>query len=395
MKFPKKLALFLLMFNMFITFSAVGLIVPVMPAYLKTFGEAGQALGFIIAIIAFAQFIFSPIAGNLSDRYGRKNLIIFGLLINGLSQITFGLSSELWMLYLSRFFTGVGSAFIVPPVMAYTADITTKQERGKAMGWIGAAISLGFMIGPGIGGFLSNISLRFPFYFGGSATIIAGILSLIILPAIKPVLQEMQKKENLFQQMARSFKTSYFVLLVVVFVFSFGIANFQSTLTMFLTYKFDYTPTDIAIILTVGGFVGVIVQGFALNKLFNRFGEMRIILVGLLAAAISLYGMLFVGSFYMILFVATIFSTATTLIRPAVNTLISKTAGDEQGYAAGMNNSYMSLGNMIGPALAGTLFDLHRNIPFTFGAIILLGGFLLTFVWQKRKNTAAKERHVG
>ena len=87
-----------------------------------------------------------------------------------------GLSTELWMLYVCRFFTGVGSAFIVPPVMAYVADITTKAERGKAMGWIGAAISLGFMIGPGIGGFLSNVSLHFPFYFAGSATIVAGNL---------------------------------------------------------------------------------------------------------------------------------------------------------------------------------------------------------------------------
>ncbi|MBS4197428.1 MFS transporter [Lederbergia citri] len=391
MKLSKKFVLYILMLNMFITFSAIGLIVPVMPTYLKTFGAAGQALGFLIAIIAFAQFIFSPVAGNLSDRHGRKNLIIIGLLVNGLSQIAFGLSTELWMLYLCRFFTGVGSAFIVPPLMAYTADITTTKERGKAMGWIGAAISLGFMIGPGIGGFLSNVSLHFPFYFAGSATIVAGILSLLILPSIKPVMKEtperQAKGENILQQMTRSFKTSYFVLLIVVFVFSFGIANFQSTLTMFLTYKFNYTPNDIAIVMTVGGFVGVIIQGFALNKLFNTFGEMKIILFGLLVAAFSLYGMLFVSSFYIILLVATIFSIATTLIRPAVNTLISKTAGDEQGYAAGMNNSYMSLGNMIGPALAGTLFDWHRNIPFTFGAIILLGCFILTFIWTKKATT--------
>lgn len=394
MKFSKKLALFLLMFNMFITFSGIGLVIPIMPTYLKIFGAAGQALGFIIAIMSFAQFIFSPIAGNLSDRHGRKNLIIFGLVVNGLSQIAMGLSTELWMLYLSRFFTGVGSAFIIPPVMAYVADITTKAERGKAMGWIGAAISLGFMIGPGIGGFLSNVSLHFPFYFAGGATIVAAILSLFILPSVKPEIKESTtNNDNLFKQMARSFKTSYFVLLLVVFVFSFGIANFQSTLTMFLTYKFDYTPNDIAIIMTVGGFVGVVIQGFAIDKLFNKFGEMKIILFNLLVAAISLYGMLFVSEFYIILLVATIFATATTLIRPAVNTLISKTAGKEQGYAAGMNNAYMSLGNMIGPALAGTLFDWHMNIPFTFGAIILLGCFFLTFVWAKK--TAAKHHHAA
>jgi MFS transporter, DHA1 family, multidrug resistance protein len=390
MKISKNMALFILMFNMFITFNAFGLIVPIMPTYLKTFGVAGQVLGFIMAIFALAQFLFSPIAGNLSDRYGRKNLIIFGLIVNGLSQIMMGLSSEIWMLYISRFITGVGSAFIVPPVMAYAADLTTKEERGKAMGLIGAAISLGFMIGPGIGGLLSNVSLHFPFYFAGSAAILAGILSFIVLPSIKPVIKDQPKQENLIQQMARSFKTSYFVLLVVVFVFSFGIANFQATLTMFLTYKFDYSPSDIAIVMTAGGFVGVIIQVFAINRLFQMFGEMKIILFSLLLAALSLYGLLYVSGFYIILLVATLFSTATTLIRPAVNTLISKTAGNEQGYAAGMNNSYMSLGNMIGPALAGTLFDWHMNIPFTFGTLILIGCFFMTFVWTKK--TAAQQQ---
>ena len=384
--------MFILMFNMFITFNAFGLVIPIMPAYLKTFGGAGQVLGFIIAIFAFAQFVFSPIAGNLSDRYGRKKLIIFGLFVNGLSQIMFGLSSEIWMLYASRFITGVGTAFIVPPVMAYAADLTTTKERGKAMGWLGAAISLGFMIGPGIGGLLSNVSLHFPFYFGGSAAILSGILSFMVLPSIKPVIKDQSKKENIIQQMARSFKTSYFVLLIVVFVFSFGIANFQSTLTMFLTYKFNYTPNDIAIVMTAGGFIGVVIQAFAINQLFRVFGEMKIILFSLLVAAFSLYGLLYVSGYYIILLLATLFSTATSLIRPAANTLISKTAGHEQGYAAGMNNSYMSLGNMIGPALAGTLFDWHMNIPFTFGTLILIGCFFLTLVWTKK--TAAQHQTI-
>lgn len=385
MKFSKKLALFILIVDMFLTFSGVGLVVPIMPHYLKSFGAAGQALGFIIAIMSLGQFIFSPVAGNLSDRHGRKNLIVFGLLINGLSQITMGLSTELWMLYLSRFFTGVGSAFIIPPVMAYAADISSKEERGKVMGWIGAAISLGFMIGPGIGGFLSNVSIHFPFYFAGSVTIAAGILSFLILPAVKPVITEISTKgDNLIKQMTRSFKTSYFVLLIVVFVFSFGIANYQSTLTMYLTYHFNYTPSDIAIVMTFAGFIGVIVQGFVINKLFTMFGEMKIILFSLLVAAISLYGLLFVSNYFLIIFVTTVFSTATTLIRPAVNTLISKTAGREQGFAAGMNNAYMSLGSMIGPALAGTLFDWHMSLPFTFGAIILLSCFFLAYRWAKK-----------
>lgn len=383
MRVSKKIILVMLMIIMFITFNSFGLIIPVMPIYLQTFGAAGQVLGFIIALFAFGQFLFSPLAGSLSDRYGRKKLIIFGLLVNGLSQILFGLATETWMLFLFRFITGFGTAFIIPPVMAYAADLTTNEERGKAMGWLGASISLGFMIGPGFGGLLSNITLRFPFYFGGFATIVVGLIALFILPQIKPTIMKDTKRENLLQQMARSVKASYFVLLIVVFVFQFGIANFQSTLSMFLTYRWDYTPTNIAIVMTVGAAVGVIIQAFVIDALFRLIGEMKIILASLLVAALSLYGMLYVSGFFLILLTATIFSTATTLIRPAVNTLISKTAGQEQGYAAGMNNAYMSLGNMIGPALAGTLFDWHMNIPFTFGAVILLGCFFLTFSWSR------------
>ena len=166
-----RFALMLLMFIMFITMSGIGLIVPIMPLYLQAFGAAGQVLGFLIAIIAFAQYIFSPLAGNLSDRIGRKKLIVFGLIVNGAAQIGFALSGQLVELFFWRFLTGVGSAFIMPSVMAYAADITTLEERGKAMGLIGAAISFGFMIGPGIGGALSNVNLHFPFYFAGSAAI--------------------------------------------------------------------------------------------------------------------------------------------------------------------------------------------------------------------------------
>ena len=115
-QYSNKVALFLLMFNMFITMAGIGVIIPVMPDYLKQFGAAGQILGLLIATFAFAQFVFSPLAGNLSDKYGRKNLIIFGLVVYGSSQIFFGLSTEIWMLFIARLFSGLGAAFIMPPI---------------------------------------------------------------------------------------------------------------------------------------------------------------------------------------------------------------------------------------------------------------------------------------
>lgn len=381
-----KAALYILMFNMFITMGSVGLIIPVMPEYLKLFGVAGQVLGMLVAIFAFAQFVFSPISGNLSDRYGRKNLIVFGLIVAGIAQITFGLSTEVWMLFIARFLGGLGSAFIAPPIMAFVADITTYEERGKGMGMIGASMSLGFMIGPGIGGFLSKVSLHFPFYTAGCAAILAALLSFVLLPNTKvSTSQEKRKQDHLAKQMVQSVKMPYFVMLLIILVFSFGISNFQTTFSLFLTQKFDYTPSDIAIILTVGGAVGVVIQMFVITPLFKRFGEMKVILVNLAIASIAIFSILYVSGFAFILIFETIFSTATTLIRPAVNTLISKLAGNEQGFAAGLNNAYMSLGNMIGPALAGLLFDWNMNSPYIFGSFILFSCFLLALIWTLKK----------
>lgn len=387
---PNNFALYILMFNMFIAMAGIGLIIPIMPEYLATFGVAGQALGFMIAIFSLAQFVFSPFAGDLSDKHGRKKIIIIGLIIFGLSQLAFGLSNELWMLFVARFFSGFGAAFIVPPMMAFVADITTLENRGKGMGLLGASMSLGFMIGPAIGGFLSKISLEFPFYFATGAALFAALLSILILPNPKPVIdgdpKVMKKRENLFQQLVRSTKTSYFVVLIVMFVFSFGLANFQSTIALYVDQKYGYTPTDIAVLITVGGFVGVIVQTFIINPLFKRYGEMRVILVNLVIAAFSLIGIIFVDMFWSILLVATIFSTATSLLRPAVNTLVSKLAGQEQGFAAGMMNAYMSLGNMVGPAIAGVIFDINMIYPYILGMVILLISFVIAAVWAKRNQ---------
>nr|WP_106783921.1 MFS transporter [Lysinibacillus timonensis] len=385
----KKIAIIILMFNMFITMGGIGIIIPVLPSYLEIFGVGGQVLGFLIAFFALAQFLLSPLAGDLSDRYGRKFFIISGLIVYGISQILFGLATEVWILFVSRFLTGVGAAFIMPPIMAYVADITTIEERGKGMGLIGAAISLGFMIGPGFGGFLATVNLHFPFFASGIVALIAALLTFIILPNIKPQTQSGAavpgKRENLIKQLVRSVHTSYFVLLVVVFTFSFGIANFQSTLSMFLTYRFAYSPTEIAIVITIGGFVGVILQMFIIDNLFKRYGEMKVILINLVVAAIMMILMIFVNGFFVILTVATLFQIATVFIRPAVNTLISKFAGQEQGFAAGMNNAYMSLGNMIGPALAGILLDWRMSSPFILGAIILLSCFALAYGWTRKK----------
>jgi DHA1 family multidrug resistance protein-like MFS transporter len=393
-KDSKNFPLYILMVNMFIAMTGIGLIIPIMPAVLKEFGVGGQVYGLLIATFAFAQFVFSPIAGTLSDRFGRKKMIVIGLILFGGSQFVFGLSNVVWLLFVSRMLGGLGAAFMVPSMMAYVADVTTMKDRAKGMGRLGASMSLGFVIGPGIGGFLAAFGLRAPFFIAAGVAGIAAIASFFFLPEtrnqsfIQKNMAIGQKGDHLFKQLARSVKTPYFVLLIMMLTMSFGLANFQSTINLFVNFKFGFDPLDISILMVTGGLIGVIVQAFVLDRLFRRFGEIPVIHVTLVVAAISFIVLLFTVGFWSVLTVSIFFFTAASLLRPAINTMVSKMAGEEQGFAAGMNNAYMSIGNMVGPALAGILFDVNMGLPYVVGAIIVMICFVISIRWARHHRVS-------
>ena len=173
----------------------------------------------------------------------------------------------------------------------------------------------------------------------------------------------------------------------MMFTLSFGLANYQSTIGLFTDEKFGFSPWDISILMMIGGVIGVVVQSFIYDRAVERFGEVRILNSMLVVTAVSLFTMLFTIGFKSVLFVSIFFCIATSLIRPAINTSISNMAGSEQGYAAGMNNSYMSIGNMVGPTLAGSLFDINMSLPYIFGAAIIIVTLFISIKWainQKR-----------
>jgi MFS transporter, DHA1 family, multidrug resistance protein len=397
----KRMPLILLMINMFIAMVGIGLIIPVLPEFLEEFGVGGQAMGLLVAVFAFTQFIFSPIAGEMSDKYGRKIPIVLGLLGFTLSQLIFAVGTDIWMFYVSRLFGGIGAAFMVPPMMAYVADITTEKERAKGMGLLGACMSLGFVIGPGIGGFLAEIGVRVPFY---TSTVIAGIatvLSFFMLPETLSKEDQMQartmnrQKDSMLHQLKKSFKAPYFILLVLVFTMTFGLSNFEAIFGLYVNEKFGFTPKDISIIITIGALIGVIIQSVFVDLMLTRFGEKKVMYWTFLISAISMLIILMAGTFWSILAVTLIFFTATSLLRPALNTLLSKMAGKEQGFVAGMNNMYMSIGNMVGPILAGILFDVNTNFPYVFGAVILFISFCMLLTWKETKHATPQAETAG
>ncbi|MFP3388338.1 MFS transporter [Brevibacillus sp. SIMBA_040] len=380
-----------LMINMFIAMLGIGLIIPILPEFLKEFGAGGKTAGYLVAAFGLTQFLFSPIAGEWSDKYGRKIMIVSGLVLFTISNLIFALAEHTWVLYLSRLIGGIGAAAMIPSMLAYVADITSEANRGKGLGLLGAAMSLGFVIGPGIGGFLAELGLRMPFYISAAVGAVAAIGSMLFLS--ESLAKEKQlaarndksKKENIFIQLGTSFRSSYFIMLVLIFTMTFGLANFEVIFPLFVDAKFGYTPRDISIIITVGALAGTIVQAALIGKLITRFGEKKLINWTFFFSAVSMVLMLLSGNFWYMLVLTVLFFTLTSIMRPAINTLISKRAGDEQGFVAGMNNAYMSLGNIFGPAVAGTLYGFHLNAPYLFGAIILVLSLFLSRIEGRRK----------
>lgn len=382
--------LLILMINTFIALVGVGLAIPVLPKFIVEIGASGKDMGYLVAATGLTQFLFSPLGGKLSDLYGRKIITIIGLVIIAISQFMFSVGTDLWILYLSRFIGGIGVGLLIPATMAYVADVTTIENRGKGMGLLGASISLGFVIGPGIGGFLAEFGIRVPFYASALAAAVAMFVSLLLLPESLSKAQQQEfrnsslKQNGMVHDIKRSFKVSYFVLLLLVFTMTFGLANFETIFGLYVSEKYEYTPKDISIIMTIAALIGVIIQALLVDKLLQRFDEIRVINVCFFLSALTMVVMLLSGNFLFMLMMNILFILFTSILRPAINTLLSKMAGSEQGFAAGMNNAYSSLGNIIGPSLAGILFDVSFNVPFIFGAVILLGSIVMCVAWNQK-----------
>ncbi|WP_258296711.1 MFS transporter [Paenibacillus peoriae] len=374
----------ILMINIFIVMVGVGLITPILPELIIEFGASGRAIGLLVAAYGMTQFLLSPLTGQLSDRYGRKAFIVVGVIVFAVAKFIFAIGDELWMLYTSRLLEGMAAALIVPPMMAYVADITTTEERAKGNSLLAAAMSFGFVIGPGLGGLLAGYGTRVPLYVATGAAMAAVIFSVFYLPEslskeqMKAARARIIQKESIYKQYVRSLKSKYTMLFVLVLVMTFGLANFESVLGLYVTNRFQFSPQNIAVILTAGAVIGVGMQALVVAKIINKFGEQRVIKGSLLFTSVAYILFLLAKDFWSIFLVTSLIFFATAMLRPALNTQLSKMAGNEQGYVAGMNNAYMSVGNIVGPTLAGFLFDANLFAPFIAGCCILLITFLLT-----------------
>lgn len=386
----QKAVLIILLSNIFIAFLGIGLIIPVMPSFMDMMHLSGKTMGYLVAVFAVAQLLMSPLTGRWVDRYGRKKIIIIGLFLFGTSELIFGLGTDVSMLYLSRMLGGMSAAFIMPGVTAYVADITSVQERPKAMGYLSAAISTGFIIGPGIGGFIAEYGIRVPFFFAAVIAFLACISSIFILkePLTTKELAEISantKQTSFIGDFKKSLNPLYFIAFIIVFVLAFGLSAYETVFSLFSDHKFGFTPKDIATIITISSIFGVIVQVFMFGKLVDILGEKMLIQICLITGAILAVVSTLISNFWIVLAVTSFIFLAFDLLRPALTTFLSKAAGKEQGFVAGMNSTYTSLGNIVGPAMGGILFDVNIHYPYLFSAVIMMIGLGITVMWKENQ----------
>ncbi|KAB2328764.1 MFS transporter [Cytobacillus depressus] len=389
---PTKSAFPFLLTYMFLAMLGIGLVIPILPELLIDFGAGGKAAGYLVSAFGLTQFLFSPIAGEFSDKYGRKPMIVVGLCLFVISNLLAAAADDFSLFLVSRLIGGMGSAAMVPSIMAYVVDITTEEQRPRAMSFLGASMSSGFIIGPGLGGLLAEFGTRAPFFASASIGLLAVICCIPLLPESQSGevrlmhLKSKPKKENIFRQLAQSVKSHYFILLLMIFAITFGLTHFEAIYPLFVTQSYGFTTRDISILFMVCSLIGTFNQLMLTNRLTQRFGEKPIISSMLLLSAVSLVFLLFSGNFFYVMVITMLFFTFNNILRPTINTLLSKEAGNEQGFVAGLNNAYMSLGQIFGPVLAGWLFDIHINLPYLFGAVVLLVSSFVSVKWVGIKN---------
>ncbi|TCJ03817.1 multidrug efflux MFS transporter NorA [Cytobacillus praedii] len=371
----------ILLMNLFIAFLGIGLVIPVLPTIMNELHLSGSVVGYMVAAFAVSQLLLSPLAGRWADKFGRKKMIILGLLFFSVSELLFGVGKTVEVLFISRMLGGVSAAFIMPAVTAFIADITTVETRPKALGYMSAAISTGFIIGPGIGGFLAEIGVRIPFFSAALLALVAAILSTITLR--EPERNHEEQAEEQKSGMKRIFAPMYFIAFMIILISAFGLASFESLFSLFVDHKFSFTPKDIAIAITGGAIIGAIAQVALFDRLTLYFGEIRLIRYCLVFSAILVVVMTVASSYLSILIVTFVIFVGFDLMRPAVTSYLSKIAGNEQGFVGGMNSMFTSIGNVFGPIVGGILFDVDLNYPFYFAAIFLVIGIALSVVWKQ------------
>jgi DHA1 family multidrug resistance protein-like MFS transporter len=361
-----------------------GMVVPIFPFYVENLGAGGTELGFLVAISALLEFLFGPMWGSVSDRFGRKPILIIGLSGYAISAFLFGISTQLWMLFAARALSGILSSATITSAMAYVSDVTNEEDRGDGMGKLGAAMAFGLMIGPGVGGWLGESSLSMPFFIAAGMSVISLLLVTVFLPeSIAELSSNTKLTLPKIRSLWKALQGPIGYLLFLITLFSFALTNFEAIFGLYALEKFGSGPDQVGLILVVVAFVSTVGKALLTGPVTRKWGETVTIKVSLIAGSLGYLVLLVAWDFYSILAATVFFILSKTLLRPATFALISKKSAGSQGAAMGLSNSFMSLGRILGPIWAGFVFDLNVNLPYLSGSIFMMIGFLVSVMILK------------
>jgi DHA1 family multidrug resistance protein-like MFS transporter len=388
----------ILSFTLLVVMLGFGIVIPIFPFYIESLGAGGTELGLLGASYAVMRLVFGPIWGTLSDRVGRKPILMIGILGYGITMFWFGLADRLWMLFLARSLSGILSSATSPTTMAYIGDSTPEDERGRGMGILGAAVGLGTILGPGLGGILGGESLSLPFFIAGGMSFLAlGLVALLLPESLPPEARRVKGESQPIWTEIQNWKTmvrgTLGVLFVMGFLVSYAMTVFYGIFGLYALQKYGYGPDEVGVIFMVVGLVSAVAQGGLTGPLTRRWGEEPLIKAALLATAIGFGWMSLARSYPAILGGIGFFTLATALLSPAVSALTSKQVVEGQGRVMGISNAIMSLGRAAGPLWAGVSLDWWLELPYLSSVGVMLAGFLASLAWLPRvaKTQACRE----
>lgn len=383
----------ILNFTLLVVMLGYGMVLPIMPFYIEKLGAGGRELGWLMSTYSLMQLICAPLWGVLSDRIGRKPVLTIGVLGYAITLLLFGLATSYWMLFLARALSGILSSATMPTAMAYIGDQAPEKERSGGMGQLGAAMGVGIVVGPLLGGFLSTDSLSLPFFIGAGLAFVAFILVISILPESHAAQTGAVKKVRLTRETLRqTFLSPVGILLLLILVMSFGLTSFQGITGLYVVDKFHFDTRQVGAIWMVMGGMLIIVQGTLTGPLTKKFGEPVLIRAGLIGGALGFVAMSLAVSYITTLLALAFFTLALALIGPALNAHISRFAGERQGTVMGLNSAATSLGRVVGPLWAGYLYEVNIEFPYLSGAAALVLGLLVSFFGLQPADRKTGER---
>ena len=376
-------------------FTGFGLIIPVLPVVIERAQASPVNLGLMLAVYSVMGLVLSPWWGHLSDRIGRKPVLITGLLGFSLSFILFGLVIHvIWLMYLTRILAGAFSGAVTSAALAYVADVTNEENRTSGMAMAGMAMGMGFIIGPAIGGMLAPLGLRIPFLCAGGVALANAIWGWWRLPSQKTLASSPYAPASRPSRRT-AFKGPVKYLFLVGFVGQFTVTSLEGTLQYFESAKIGATPQNIGTMLLISGVMGVMVQGILVRRYVTREREMLALILGLVVSGTGLILILLSRNFWTATAYLTLFVTGNAVLRPTLQSLITRQSPAAKGLTTGLMASFDSLARIIGPILATALFQVAHPLSFILSSGVAFGALGLVYIYRSHTMPKPQNQKPG